>query len=73
MFGFQMFTSNVKYAITSLILLLSITANYMTFHGEIHNKTMFLVWFILAHLVIVLSVNFLLNRVRVRKYMQYDC
>ena len=63
MFGFQRFTSNVKYAITSLILLLSITANYMTFYGEIHNKTMFGVWFILAHLVIVLSVNFLLNRV----------
>ena len=63
MFGFQRFTSNVKYAITIFILLLFITANYMTFYGEIHNKTMFLVWFILAHLVIVLSVNSLLNRV----------
>jgi hypothetical protein len=63
MFGFQRFTSNVKYAITSFILLLSITANYMTFYSEIHKKTMFLVWFILAHIVIVLSVNSLLNRV----------
>jgi hypothetical protein len=35
----------------------------MTFYSEIHKKTMFLVWFILAHIVIVLSVNSLLNRV----------
>ena len=63
MFGFQRFTSNVKYAITIFILLLSITANYMTFYSEIHKKTMFGVWFILVHLIIVLSVNFLLNHV----------
>ena len=63
MFGFQRFTSNVKYAITIFILLLFITANYMTFYGEIHKKTMFGVWFILVHLIIVLSVNFLLNHV----------
>lgn len=63
MFGFKRFTSSVKYAITTFILILSITANYMTFYSEIHEKTMFGVWFILAHLVIVLSVNSLLNRV----------
>ena len=63
MFGFQRFTSSVKYAITTFILILSITANYMTFYSEIHEKTMFGVWFILVHLIIVLSVNFLLNRV----------
>ena len=63
MFGFQRFTSTVKYAITILILLLFITANYMTFWSELHEKTMFGVWFILVHLIMVLFVNILLSHV----------
>ena len=61
MFGFQRFTNTLNYIITNLILLLFSTANYMTFYSEIHEKTMFGVLFIAVHLIIVLSVNILLN------------
>ena len=61
MFGFQRFTNTLNYIITNLILLLFSTANYMTFYSEIHEKTMFGVLFIAVHLILVLSVNILLN------------
>ena len=63
MFGFQRVTDTLNYIIINLILLLFITANYMTFWSELHEKTMFGVWFILVHLIMVLFVNILLNRV----------
>ena len=63
MFGFQKFTGTFNYRGINLIPFLFSTANYMTFYGEIHKKTMFGVWFILVHLIAVLSVNILLNHV----------
>lgn len=63
MFGFQRVTDTLNYIIINLILLLFITANYMTFWSELHEKTMFGVLFIAVHLIIVLSVNILLNHV----------
>ena len=57
MFGFKRFTSTLKYSITNIILLLSITANSMIFYSEMCEKTVFGVWFILVQLIIILSVS----------------